>query len=312
MPDYFEVPFKGIFGDAFQASAYFRGNILLRKMAVRENLIGGGTMLRMSAVFLYATLLGAVMLPLLTLGLSGLQILSKRWRVWCWLAAAGAIGCILATNSRSAMIFAGTILVAAAAWRFVGRRRGPALLVTATVMVVTAAVVALWLPVDDTVMWKKVVLEQRAYSAEGRVDIYFRSLRQLMERPLLGMGTQEIASQKGWTFLRLGTHSELLNMAYRFGLVGLFGYLAVGATFAVLYLHRLGHLLEVPGESRRIDLMVLMGIGVGVLALNALMHMIHWDVNVYWISLGLVGLIHAVGSGTGPLANPVVAMTEVE
>ena len=38
------------------------------------------------------------------------------------------------------------------------------------------------------------------------------------------------------------------------------------------------------------------------MALNSLVHMLQWDVNVYWISVSLAGLIHAVGGGRGPLA----------
>ena len=60
------------------------------------------------------------------------------------------------------------------------------------------------------------------------------------------------------------------------------------------------------------DLMVLMGFGVVAIALNALVHMVHWDVNVYWISLGLVGLVHAVGTGPGPLASAADRSTTVE
>jgi hypothetical protein len=219
---------------------------------------------------------------------------------------------VLATGGRSAILFAGTILTAAAAWRFVGSRRGPALLVSVGAAVLVAVLLMLWLPVGDSVVWKKLVLEYRAFSAQGRVDVYVESIGRLLERPLLGWGTQELASQKGWTYLRLGTHSELLNMAYRFGLVGLFGYLAVGATFCIWYLQRISYFHRTQEESVRLNLMVLMGIGVGATALNALMHMVQWDVNAYWISLALVGLVHAVGTGPAPLASAAVRSTGVE
>ncbi|MGB6335256.1 MAG: O-antigen ligase family protein, partial [Thermoanaerobaculia bacterium] len=229
--------------------------------------------------------------------------LPKRWRLWCWLATSGAVACVIATGGRSAILFAGVILMAAIAWRFVGSRRGPALLIMVAATVVVAVVVLLWLPVDDSVVWKKLVLEYRLYSAQGRTDVYVESIGRLLERPLLGWGTQELASQAGWTYLRLGTHSELLNVTYRFGLLGLMGYLAIGVTFAIWCVQRISHLRRAAGESRRVNPMVLMGIGVGAMALNSLMHVVQWDVNVYWISLGLVGLVHALGTGPGPLAG---------
>jgi hypothetical protein len=303
LPEYFEVPFKGIFGEAFEASDYFQGNILWRKIAVQESPLVGVSISRVSTVFLYPTLSGAVMPPLLTFSLAGLYVLPKGWRVWCWLAAGGAVAGVLATGGRSAILFTGTILLAAAAWRVVGSRRGPAVLISVAATVLIAVVLMLWLPVGDSVVWKKLVLEYRAYSAQGRVEVYIESIGRLLERPLFGWGTQELVSQKGWTYLRLGTHSELLNMAYRFGLVGLLGYLAVGATFGIWYVQRLAHLRSKSGESRRVDAMVLMGIGVAATASNALLHMVQWDVNVYWISLSLVGLVHALGTGPGPLAS---------
>jgi hypothetical protein len=312
LPEYFEVPFKGIFGEAFQASDYFQGNILWRKIAVQESPLDGVSISRVSTLFLYPTLSGAVMLALLTSSLAGLYVLPKRWRVWCWLAAGGAVAGALATGGRSAILFAATILMAAAAWRFVGRRRGPALPFSVAAAALVAVVLMLWLPVGDSVVWKKLLLEYRAFSAQGRVDVYLESIGRLLERPVIGWGTQELASEKGWTYLRLGTHSELLNMAYRFGLVGFLGYLAVGATFCIWYLHRVSYLRANPRESRRMDLMVLMGFGVVAIALNALVHMVHWDVNVYWISLGLVGLVHAVGTGPGPLASAADRSTTVE
>lgn len=303
LPEYFEVPFKGIFGEALQASDYFQGNILWRKIAVQESPLDGVSISRVSTLFLYPTLSGAVMLPLLTLSLAGLYVLTKRWRVWCWLAAGGAVAGVLATGGRSAILFAGAILMAAAAWRLVGSRRGLALLISVGATVLVGVVLILWRTVDDPVVWKKLVLEYRAHSAQGRVEVYIESIGRLLERPFFGWGTQELVSEAGWTYLRLGTHSELLNMAYRFGLVGLLGYLAVGATFGIWYVQSLARLRSKRAEPRRVDAVVVMGIGVAAAASNALLHMVQWDVNVYWISLSLVGLVHALGTGPGPSAS---------
>ena len=303
LPAAFEVPFQGIFGDALKESEYFRGNILLRNVAIRENPIAGIELSRVSAIFLHPTLMGAAMLPLLTISQTALVTLPRKWRAFCWLATAGAVLCTLASGGRTALLLACTLLGAVGMWRLLCRRRGQALMITILAMMVVGALVFLLLPVGDSAMAEQLLVEFRTKSLQGRADVYYESFLQLGEKPILGWGIQELASRAGWTYLRLGTHSELLNMAYRFGLLGLMAYLVIGGVFGIWYVDRIGHLRRARDEVTRVDMMVLMGIGLVVVALNSLIHMMQWDVNVYWLSVSLAGLVHAVGGGRGPLAN---------
>ena len=42
--------------------------------------------------------------------------------------------------------------------------------------------------------------------------------------------------------------------------------------------------------------MVVLGLGTVAIAVNSLVHMPNWDINVYWMSWCIPGLAHGVGS----------------
>ena len=193
------------------------------------------------------------------------------------------------------------LVVATVGWRLLGRRWGITLLVTTLVFILVGASVVLWFPVGDAVVGYKFLVDLREHSSRHRLEMYSESLAMLGEEPLFGWGVQEMASQAGSTRLRLGTHSELLNIAYRFGLVGLLAYLSVGVVFGIWYVHRLGYLRQAGVDALKIDLMMVLGLGALAIAVNSLAHMPQWDVNVFWISWCVPGLAHAVGGTRGSM-----------
>ena len=89
-------------------------------------------------------------------------------------------------------------------------------------MVVGVAILLL-LPVGDSVMGEKLLLEFRAKSFQGRADIYYESLHQLGERPILGWGTQEMASRAGWTYPPSGHPQRVAQHGLPFWAIGAYG-----------------------------------------------------------------------------------------
>ncbi|MCP5119386.1 MAG: transposase, partial [bacterium] len=107
---------------------------------------------------------------------------------------------------------------------------------------------------------------------------YTQTVERLNERPLTGWGIQGRPGERS-RYLRLGTHSEALNVAYRFGWVGL-ALLALAAWF---YSRRLVWRATCRPEGAALVL------AVAALGLTALVRTFQWDLNVFWLVMAFLG-----------------------
>lgn len=298
IPAEFESVMAKVVDSSVLESSFFQEHILTRRAVRWEEPVAGVRVPRVSAVFFYPTLLAAALLPLLTVSLVGSMTLRRGWRMSSYLAAGGALVVLGLTGGRTAILFGLLIVLSWLLWRWLEKRVSGAVVILLGGLALGAVVSFLVVDFGGGSLWQTAMVEFRADSLRGRGAMYRASLDYLMRQPFLGLATQELASQAGSTYLRLGTHSEPLNVVFRFGIVGLAVFLATGAVFSVGYLQILRRLRSQTDSQEKVDVVVLLGIGIGAMVVNSLAHALQWDANVYSISWMLPGLVHGIGGST--------------
>jgi hypothetical protein len=293
LPQSFEIPFPQIFPKSLSGSAFIQDQLIVRHIGFLDQPKMLLDRPRFSGFFLYNTDLGAVAVAMLPFGIGGLWILRGRWRAIAALSIITSVGLAVMSGSRTAVLLAAAT-AGMAGLEALNRSLQGAFFLVMAVLVLLAAVLILVVPWTGESLIVKAFLMTRPESFVDRVAMYRETISAIAERPVLGWGIQEMASRAGATHLRLGTHSELLNVAYRFGLLGLISYLATGLVFVFWFSSALSRLSDRAANQSVRDAVAVLGLSVMAVGLNATAHLMQWDANVYWISWCGVGFLHAV------------------
>jgi O-antigen ligase len=201
---------------------------------------------------------------------------------------------VLLTGSRSGLVLAWAVVAVVAFGSAIAAKPWRRQAVRAVVGVLLVAAVLAVVPFGDGsslehgALWEKVLTDFRVNSFIDRVELYSATIGRINERPWTGWGIQgrpgETVSGGRNRYLRLGTHSEPLNIAYRFGWVGL----ALLLLAAGLYVRRLARHATYRPESLPIV------VTVAALGATALVRTLQWDLNVLWLVAAFLGASHTL------------------
>jgi len=239
---------------------------------------------RQSLFFLYQGGLATVLLVLIGWMLVARHRLAVLWHRSAMMAVVACLLLVVLTGSRSALLLSWGVVLGLMLWTALARRSWGRWVVRGVVLaILLGGIVAVtprgdgqsW---DDAAPWERVLIDFRVHSFLDRFEVYSRTFERLNERPLTGWGVQGRPGEGG-RYLRLGTHSEPLNVAYRFGWVGLGLMMAAALSYAWKFIGRSAGLAE-----RAALVMV-----VGALGLTSLVRTFQWDLNVFWLVMAFLG-----------------------
>lgn len=238
---------------------------------------------RQSGFFLYQGGLMTVLLLLQGWLFIARSRLGADWRLITYPGLTVVLWLTLLTGSRSGLLTLCGAWGAYLLWQLVGGRPDRRWITRTIVAVLLLAALLMVIPTGDraageqSAAWERLLTNFRIDSFIDRLDVYFETLDRLGERPLTGWGIQGRPGARN-RFLRLGTHSELLNVGYRFGWVGLALFAGAGAVYA-------RRLWRAPPRPERAIVIVT----VAALAATALVRTFQWDLNVLWLLAAFLG-----------------------
>lgn len=293
LPSSFETPWAQAVDSGSVPSQFLREHILIRELVDLPKLNPGDQPLRSSSVFLYPTHMSAALLALLLL----LSLLANHlrgwWRLLNGLAFVGGLGAMILSGSRTGLLFLLLAFGSVLFWRLITRPFGMIVSLSLALTATSLAVILLFTPLyGGESAWHRLFVNYRPGSHSARLTMYQETWRAFTVGPIFGHGVQEMATRSGDTYLRLGSHSEVLSALYRFGLPGLAAYLVVGISIASWIWRELRKEYILNRGSVRTNLLVISAIGIATIAGNGLVHRLAWDVNVYWLSWLIPGLAH--------------------
>lgn len=239
---------------------------------------------RQSLYFLYQGGLATVLL------LVGGWLLVARHRLagaWRGVAVAGVGAALLLvplTGSRSGVALSWGVVAALVAWRAIEPRPWRRWVVRGIVLALLVGALVAVVPrgdrgrLHDGAPWEKVLIDFRVKSFLDRLEVYTETVDKLNQRPWTGWGIQGRPGERD-RYLRLGTHSEPLNVAYRFGWVGLGLWTLAGLAFVTRFVR------ASRGRPDRPEWILLLA----ALGLTALVRTFQWDLNVYWLVMAFLG-----------------------
>ncbi len=288
LPLYLPSPVRMVWPELTTGSSFLDDLVLSRKLGTSRGVSLLLGIKRQSSFFLYQ---GGLMTVLLLLQ-GWLLVAHHRLRGW-WRRRVplGLALCLLLgplTGSRSGLLLAWSVLLALLVWSRVAGKpwRRAAIRALAGLLLVGALLAVI--PVGDGsslehgAAWERVLTDFRVNSFLDRVEVYQQTFERLGQRPWTGWGVQGRPGEGG-RYLRLGTHSEWLNVAYRFGYVGLGLFVAVGALYA------LGLARSKPRPERPAIVLTLVA-----LAVTGLVRTFQWDLNVFWLLAAFLGSAKAL------------------
>jgi hypothetical protein len=298
LPYSFPLPFADTLPEFVERSTFVRDHMLERHLAreFRRGLLRH--IPRYNGFFFYQGGMAAAVLALQPLVLLGRGRFGRVWDGLGVAALAGSFGCLLMSRSRLAIAFGTASVGIAVLWRALEHR--PWRRAAMRALGAVGLLVAVWItvPIGGEALWERAFIDLRADSFIDRVDTYAATLERVGQRPLLGWGIQERAAE-GRDFLRVGTHSDFLNVLYRFGWCGLTLYLATWVSVALGLGRSLLSVAAAEEDGRLTDLLVLAA-ALAAVAANALFRELQWDANVFWLcgALAGVGRAHAWAAGS--------------
>lgn len=291
--------------EGLQASRFVDQRIVHHRLG-REGIVSDEGWIeppRAQSFFLEPSKLGAAALPLLAVCLALRGASSVRSSRLGAAGAAGAAVALVASGTRLPIV--GAVLVFGGVWGVsrLWRRWGRSAWSLVGAILVVLSLGATLVPVHDgRTLVDLAVTELRPFSIQVRAEAYQRSVEGLRAHPWIGNGTQQVTSPAGgWgASMRRGTGSEYLNVAYRFGALGLLGYLAIWAV--VLWESRRPLVREwrLMGARGRPAAALWLATGAISVGLNALLHGLQWDVNLFWLSVLPAGFLLGMDAGLGP------------
>ncbi len=292
VPARFPIPFPAIFPDAIADSDFVREHLLERHLARPFRTQVLRRFPRYNGFFFFQGGLAAAILVLQPLILLGRTRLDRPWRRVGVAALTASLAALVMSRSRLGIAFAAAALAAGALWRALASRPWRRSAVRACVALLLLALVWLFVPLGGSAPWERAFVDVRINSFIDRLDTYRATFQRVGERPLFGWGIQEQA-RDGDGYLRLGTHSEFLNVLYRFGWCGLALYLATWGAVAVRFA---AGFLEKAAREDDEELTDLFIVGVALVALagTALFRELQWDLNVFWLCTALAGTARAL------------------
>jgi len=239
---------------------------------------------RQSLFFLYQGGLTTVLL----LWIGWMVMARRRLRgAWKLAATAGATAALMLgvlTGSRSGLVLAAGVVLALGLWSLIENWRWRRHLIRVLVGLVLLFGIYAAIPRGDGTSlehgapWERALTDFRVKSFLDRVEVYRDSVERMNERPLTGWGVQG-SPREGRRYLKLGTHSEPLNVAFRFGWVGLFLALMAAGAY-VVRLARCGR----RSPDAAISVLVLLA-----LAATGMVRTFQWDLNVLWLVVAFLG-----------------------
>jgi len=274
---------------------------LSKRLLIRVTASKWPSYIRPSIFFLYANFLAAAMVGVGFVCLSASQFLERKgWRVVSWLGVGAGLLIALLTRGRAAILAMGGGLIVWLVCRPIVRRWGLRGMRYALLFGLLAATILVTMPLRGGSLLDRALVGMRVGSFIDRTAVYGATLQATLHRPWLGFGTRQTAPEAHGSglFLRLGSHSDPLNVAYRFGLTGLALYLAAGISVGVEWLRGFKNSLKAPfDQSRVMGLWLAVGVGLVATAFAASFIDLQLDVNAYWLCWLIAGLAYAPALG---------------
>ena len=295
LPLYIPSPLRLVWPELETRSDFVNQLVLSRRLGTLSGVSLLKGVRRQSLFFIYQGGLMTVLLLLQGWLLVARHRLRGFWRDRVPLAL--VLGLVIGplTGSRSGLLLAWGVLAALAFWSAIADkpwRRGA--IRVAAALVLAAALLAV-IPVGDSTSlergaaWERVLTDFRVNSFLDRVEVYQQTLARLGERPWTGWAIQGRPGEGG-RYLRLGTHSEWLNVAYRFGYVGLGLFVAAGVLYAGGLARRFRRRPEGPAVL----------LTLAALAATGLVRTFQWDLNVLWLAAAFLGTAKALLTSGAP------------
>ncbi|MGB9594262.1 MAG: O-antigen ligase family protein, partial [Anaerolineae bacterium] len=174
---------------------------------------------RLTSLALYPTYLSMASLILIPFTAWQMREAKGRMRIALGAVLAGLLVCLVGTESRIAYLAFGAGLVALAVYVSRSWRRPIRVAVFAGIAVLVLAAVVIGFGGPDR-LWQAVVVEWRPGSLVVRSRVYEETFRLLPEHPIAGWGVQQRIVGKSTSY-SAGSHSSILAMWFRHGIVGL-------------------------------------------------------------------------------------------
>lgn len=214
-------------GYLVESSTFFR-SIAIRRLAVVS--AEGAALFpgRLTSLTLTPSSLSIISLLLIPFVAWQMSEAKGRTRVVLGLALAELLVCLAGAESRVAYLAFGVGLAAFGVYasRSLNRRARTALYAGAAALVVLAilGIVIGFGGLDD--LWRAVAVEWRPGSISVRTRVYLETFRLLPEHPIAGWGVQARIPGVRSSF-SAGSHSSILAMGFRHGVVGLVLYIGL-------------------------------------------------------------------------------------
>jgi hypothetical protein len=227
LPNQFQAPLvENVLPGVLRNSRFVQEAIILREIGRPDAVFGPFVYPRVSTLFLFPTGAGIGYVIFLFWQWYDLHLLRglKHWLGWLLFGLSLLI--LVLTTARMAWLAFGVSVVTVGLFRQQFRARLP-LMIAPIVLLVGLLGLALVTIVDDTLLnWLNLLFgEIRPGSIQDRLSVYVETFRLWAERPLLGWGSPMTVSSIA--LAPVGTHSELLGLLFRFGLVGFLCYLGI-------------------------------------------------------------------------------------
>lgn len=227
LPARFEALIVGNLLPGFLRNSQFvQEHITLRVIGQPNAIFGPFVYPRVSSLFIFATGASAAYVVFLFWQWYAFQISRGTRRALIGLLLFSSLIVFLLTAARIAWGALLISLVLVKLFRYQARFRLPFILLPLLLILLTIGLV--FVMADDqslSQLFGAVFVNIRTGSLYDRLAVYEATLQLWMERPLTGWGAPKVVS--GVNLAPAGTHSQLLGILFRFGLIGFLAYLAI-------------------------------------------------------------------------------------
>ncbi len=210
-----------------KASSDFFASIVIRRLG-RVGTDSVFLPFRLTSLALYPTYLSMASLILIPFTAWRTREAKGRVRILLGAVLVGLLVCLVGTESRIAYLALGVGLVALAVYASRSWRKPVRVAVFAGIVVLALAAVVIGFGGPER-LWQAAVVEWRPGSFLVRLRVYEETFRLLPEHPIAGWGTQVRIAGRAASF-SAGSHSSILAMGFRHGLVGLALYIGLWAS----------------------------------------------------------------------------------
>jgi O-antigen ligase len=292
LPDRFQALLIGdLLPDVLKNSRFVQENILLRVVGQSGATFGPFIFPRARSLFLFATEAGAAYVIFL---FWQLYLFKLRQGLWRWLMGLLIFLSLVVFLLTAARIAWGAFLISfilLKLFRYQTRLRLPVILLPLTLIILGVALTIITL--NNQTPWQlfnMLFVEVRTGSLYDRLSVYEATLRLWAERPITGWGAPKAVS--GVNLAPAGTHSQLLGILFRFGLIGFFAYFSILVLIWAQINHKLSHASRAKDIQSWRLILIIATIFLSILIMH-LFYEFYFDYGIVLLSWTTIGLAYS-------------------